>query len=1006
MANIRATFSINAAGTVWGAIEGSLANQTDLANALNAKQNVITDLDTIRSNAENGNSAYQTIGTYGDIVTYNASDFATATQGGLADSALQPNDNITELTNNAGYITSASVGNGILTIQKNSTDVGTFSANQSTNKTINITVPTTASDVGALPDTTTINDLTSTEQQAALNSGATSTNIGQIATNTSAISTINGKIPSAASTTNQLADKQFVNNAIQTNSAHFRGNWATWSAVPTNSADYPADDDGNKTPTTNDYIVVEDASGYTEETLEGAWQFTYTGTWAANGKNGWLPRFQINESPLTPAQLAALNSGATTTNIGQITTNQNAIGTLCSLTTTAKTDLVSAINELDSDKQDNITDLSTIRSGAELGATSIQPGDNISELTNNAGYTTNVGTVTSVNNNLPDANGNVSIAIPTVNNATLTIQKNGTTVNTFTANASSNVTANITVPTDVSDLTNTTLANTDLGNLSEIGDNRLHALKAYSDNGEYLYDAEGLSDVKKYAHSTFDLSKFTEVGSPAITSDGVLTGTPDAYLTSTINGLSSATKYTISLEYTPSRVDTWGWIIYPDNHTGLGLLQESGIVHLCDVTNSTSFAKIANANLTLNTKTIFEITVDRTSYNFKATINGTEQSSSGTFTNAFTSNILWIGNYPGNGTIGYSKGSIDLRQFSITVDGVPGFSGNKTGIDMIKPDDYTVAGTPTISADGVAQSWTGVLATVPVVLSQLYNADSWEIQFKVYCANTSGSAYSSEVGIYLTSTQFPLVASICLDGAGMVHFFEGDNWAITSSAYSVGDWVNIKLTFDSQTGEYKLYTSANDNNLSLVNTYIPSRADKRIASLNDNNTNVRIDARDTSGATISNNGNLFDLNAFKIYVGGDLVSQPCLKIPYTLSKTCSKVVDSVYRPRVNDMYGQFGNAPYYTLSDTDFTLPQGELYGLIGQSTLRSYERNGINRKALYTNRTQWLTGSCTSGVEVTLSRPFSDANYMLSVPYSAKSATAFTPTQTGDWFAIGEGVL
>lgn len=44
--------------------------------------------------------------------------------------------------------------------------------------------------------------------------------------------------------------------------------------------------------------------------------------------------------------------------------------------------------------------------------------------------------------------------IPTVNNATLTIQKNGTTVNTFTANASSNVTANITVPTATSELTN------------------------------------------------------------------------------------------------------------------------------------------------------------------------------------------------------------------------------------------------------------------------------------------------------------------------------------------------------------------------------------------------------------------------------------------------------------------------------------------------------------------------------------------------------------------------
>lgn len=44
--------------------------------------------------------------------------------------------------------------------------------------------------------------------------------------------------------------------------------------------------------------------------------------------------------------------------------------------------------------------------------------------------------------------------IPTVNNATLTIQKNGTTVKTFTANASSNVTANITVPTKVSELNN------------------------------------------------------------------------------------------------------------------------------------------------------------------------------------------------------------------------------------------------------------------------------------------------------------------------------------------------------------------------------------------------------------------------------------------------------------------------------------------------------------------------------------------------------------------------
>ena len=47
-----------------------------------------------------------------------------------------------------------------------------------------------------------------------------------------------------------------------------------------------------------------------------------------------------------------------------------------------------------------------------------------------------------------------STVIPTVNDATLTIQKNGTTVATFTANSAQNATADISVPTDTSDLTN------------------------------------------------------------------------------------------------------------------------------------------------------------------------------------------------------------------------------------------------------------------------------------------------------------------------------------------------------------------------------------------------------------------------------------------------------------------------------------------------------------------------------------------------------------------------
>lgn len=60
-------------------------------------------------------------------------------------------------------------------------------------------------------------------------------------------------------------------------------------------------------------------------------------------------------------------------------------------------------------------------------------------------YLNNNGTLVSWNGN----NNTYS-----VNNATLTIQKNGTRVGSFTANASSNSTVNITVPTKISELTN------------------------------------------------------------------------------------------------------------------------------------------------------------------------------------------------------------------------------------------------------------------------------------------------------------------------------------------------------------------------------------------------------------------------------------------------------------------------------------------------------------------------------------------------------------------------
>lgn len=56
-------------------------------------------------------------------------------------------DKITISTDLSSYAKSASIGNGTLTIQKNGTSVGTFTANQSSNSTVNLTVPTKLSEL-------------------------------------------------------------------------------------------------------------------------------------------------------------------------------------------------------------------------------------------------------------------------------------------------------------------------------------------------------------------------------------------------------------------------------------------------------------------------------------------------------------------------------------------------------------------------------------------------------------------------------------------------------------------------------------------------------------------------------------------------------------------------------------------------------------------------------------------------------------------------------------------
>lgn len=86
-------------------------------------------------------------------------------------------------------------------------------------------------------------------------------------------------------------------------------------------------------------------------------------------------------------------------------------------------------------RQINVNGTQLLGTGISTGAVNFKNGSNV--------------TITGSGNDIT-----ISASQPTVNNGTLTIQKNGTNVQTFTANQSSNVTANITVPTKTSELTN------------------------------------------------------------------------------------------------------------------------------------------------------------------------------------------------------------------------------------------------------------------------------------------------------------------------------------------------------------------------------------------------------------------------------------------------------------------------------------------------------------------------------------------------------------------------
>lgn len=171
----------------------------------------------------------------------------------------------------------------------------------------------------------------------------------------------------ASSTTDypsSAATAQFVNSSIATATARFLGNYSLTDLGLT----YPATDSQIETaldaysfqsaPTNNDYVYVEIQNPQTTSVDDMVKRFKFNGT-------NWLYEYTLNNSSFTAAEIAAIDSGVNSTKVGNY--DSHIADTTIHVTAADKT----AWNG----KQDAISDLATIRSGAALGATSIQPSD-------------------------------------------------------------------------------------------------------------------------------------------------------------------------------------------------------------------------------------------------------------------------------------------------------------------------------------------------------------------------------------------------------------------------------------------------------------------------------------------------------------------------------------------------------------------------------------------------------------------------------------------------------
>ena len=525
------------------------------------------------------------------------------------------------------------------------------------------------------------------------------------------------------------------------------------------------------------------------------------------------------------------------------------------------------------------------------------------------------------------------------------------------------------------------------------GIGKLVANSLYFPEFKISNDETVLNNLKRQKSSSFDQSKFTIVGNPTITNDGIVSGFSKNDYLYIPNSLSNTyNTFEIMFKFHTAATRAGAYIIGggANSHNFLIAWTGAGYFSLfLSSDNSTwdvAYSVTSKMHVVPNSDYWMKFIFDGTKYIVYISTDGINYSPEILVNSSVKANI------PTNLLLGCVWGGVTnytytLSELSIIKDGKEVFNGKKTKIDVIKADNYEITGSPTITDDGIASGF-----SADDYLSITQNIDftkPFKIQGRFNSGNTSLSQCLFYIGKNVSSGD-KLIIGTHNDGYPIMYYPSNTSVSWQRTSLKISDNTDYYFEFIYDGSQYEFKVGRDKNNLSNTTGKITPNLilDTTCKFIGKNATNTNI-----------LNGSI-DLNSLKIYIYDKLVYQTCLKIPYTQSKTGSKIVDSIYRDRIQDLYEQVGYTHYYTLGEEDYTLGTCK-----GTAIVEEGEVNGI----IYT-RTADLTltqrGSCTNGTAVKL-LPYKDKNsYQISTPYSEKTQDSFTPSATGDFIAIGKTVL